>query len=189
MFFFNRSETYGVLAYVTSGHVLFIEARSRTPVAFVDVGEQAHAAFPAANEQYVIVANQNGKKVHRILTDYSNGIFAADNAATLDLATGTTPNGVPKEDALIRLTMLRFVSTWIPAASLPLSHFVVAASSSLTSRRRRCGLSRNTTRMWSIQMDASASKRQENYTSIQGAVQPQIHTNWTCTLSARVVLS
>lgn len=102
MFFFNQSETYGVLAYVTTGHVLFIDARTRAPVAFIDVGEQAHAAFPAANEEYVIVANQNGKKVHRILTDYENGIFAHDVAATLDLASGTTPNGLPKQDPLIR---------------------------------------------------------------------------------------
>ncbi len=98
MFFFNRSETYGVLAYVASGHVLFIESKTRTPVAFIDVGEQAHAAFPAANEDYVIVANQNGKKVHRILTDYANGIFAFDPAATLDLVAGLTPNGLPKQD-------------------------------------------------------------------------------------------
>ena len=102
MFFFNRSETYGVLAYVTTGHVLFIHAETRTPVAFIDVGQQAHAAFPAANEEYVIVANQNGKKVHRILTDYANGNFVHDTGATLDLAVGLTPNGLPKEDPLLR---------------------------------------------------------------------------------------
>lgn len=102
MFFFNRSETYGVLAYVASGHVLFIEAATRRPVAFVDVGEQAHAAFPAANEEYVIVANQNGKKVHRILTDYPNAVFVHDTEATLDLASGLTPNGLPKQDAVLR---------------------------------------------------------------------------------------
>lgn len=102
MFFFNRSETYGVLAYVSTGHVLFIEAKTRTPVAFVDVGEQAHAAFPAANEKYVIVANQNGKKVHRIWTDYEQGIFLHDPAATLDLVAGVTPNGFPKQDPVLR---------------------------------------------------------------------------------------
>lgn len=102
MFFFNRSQTYGVLAYVTTGHVLFIEAKTRKAVAFIDVGEQAHAAFPAANEKYVIVANQNGKKVHRIWTDYEQGIFLHDPAATLDLASGLTPNGLPKQDPLLR---------------------------------------------------------------------------------------
>jgi DNA-binding beta-propeller fold protein YncE len=102
MFFFNRSETYGVLAYVATGHVLFIEAKTRKPTAFVDVGEQAHAAYPAANEKYVIVANQNGKKVHRIWTDYEQGIFLHDTEATLDLATGVTPNGLPKQDPVLR---------------------------------------------------------------------------------------
>lgn len=102
MFFFNRSETYGVLAYVASGHVLFIEAATRTPVAFIDVGLQAHAAFPAANEAYVIVANQNGKTVHRILTDYAERNFTLDPSATLDLVAGLTPNGLPKEDPILR---------------------------------------------------------------------------------------
>jgi hypothetical protein len=102
MFFFNQSETYGVMAYVATGHVLFIEAKTRTPVAFVDVGEQAHAAYPAANERYVIVANQNGKKVHRIFTDYANKVFVHDQAATIDLASGSTPNGAPKQDPLLR---------------------------------------------------------------------------------------
>jgi DNA-binding beta-propeller fold protein YncE len=102
MFFFNQSQTYGVLAYVATGHVLFIEARTRKPVAFVDVGEQAHAAYPAANEKYVIVANQNGKKVHRIWTDYEQGIFLHDPAGTLDLVAGVTPNGLPKQDPVLR---------------------------------------------------------------------------------------
>ena len=102
MFFFNRTETYGVLAYVTTGHVLFIEARTRRPVAFIDVGEQAHAAYPAANEKYVIVANQNGKKIHRIWTDYEQEIFLHDTQATLDLANGVTPNGLPKQDPVLR---------------------------------------------------------------------------------------
>jgi hypothetical protein len=102
MFFFNRTETYGVLAYVATGHVLFIEARTRRPVAFIDVGEQAHAAYPAANEKYVIVANQNGKKIHRIWTDYEQEIFLHDPQATLDLANGVTPNGLPKQDPVLR---------------------------------------------------------------------------------------
>ena len=102
MFFFNRSETFGVLSYVSTGHVLFIEAKTRKPIAFVDVGEQAHAAYPAANEKYVIVANQNGKKVHRIWTDYEQGIFLHDTAATLDLVSGMTPNGLPKQDPVLR---------------------------------------------------------------------------------------
>jgi hypothetical protein len=102
MFFFNRSETYGVLAYVASGHVAFIESKTRQATAFVDVGEQAHAAYPAANEKYVIVANQNGKKVHRIWTDYEQGIFLHDVGATLDLAAGVTPNGLPKQDPVLR---------------------------------------------------------------------------------------
>jgi DNA-binding beta-propeller fold protein YncE len=99
---FDPSHRYAILAYVATGHVLFIEAASRTPVACVDVGIQAHAAFPAPDGSYVVVANQNGKKLQRISTDFATATFALDAAAELDLAAGTTPSGAPREDAVLR---------------------------------------------------------------------------------------
>lgn len=108
---FNATHTHAILAFVASGHVVFIEAATRTPTKCLrmSVGaggaRQAHAAFPAPNDRYVIVANQNGKLLERIDTDADNdGIpyesasdIAHDTAATLNLATCTTPNGVACE--------------------------------------------------------------------------------------------
>lgn len=37
-----------------------------------DVGTQAHAAVPAPDETYILVANHNGQLLQRINTDYSN---------------------------------------------------------------------------------------------------------------------
>ena len=75
---------------------------SRTPVACIDVGEQAHAAYPSPDEAYVIVANQNGKLLQRIRTDYKAGTFIREDEATLNLATCTTPSGVACEDPTLR---------------------------------------------------------------------------------------
>jgi hypothetical protein len=66
---------------------------------------QAHAAFPAPNNAYVLVANQGGKLLERINTDANNNgrpyenanDIVLDTAATLNLATCITPNGVPCE--------------------------------------------------------------------------------------------
>ncbi len=102
MVFFNRSRTHAVLANVVSGHVVFFDAASREPVGCVDVGLQAHAAVPSPDEKYVLVANQNGKLLQRIETDYENNVFTLQNAATLDLANGTTPSGAPKQDPALR---------------------------------------------------------------------------------------
>ena len=99
---FNASQTHAIVSFVASGHVLIFEAATRTPVFVVDVGAQAHAALPSPDESYILVANQNGKLVHRINTDYPHNAFALDAAATLDLATGTTPSGALKQDAALR---------------------------------------------------------------------------------------
>lgn len=88
MMMFNASHSHAILAYVASGHVMFIDAATRTPVGVIDVGIQAHAAFPSPDNSYVIVANQNGKLLHRIFTDYSTNTFTLDpvplNLATLE---------------------------------------------------------------------------------------------------------
>jgi DNA-binding beta-propeller fold protein YncE len=102
MVLFNRSRTHAVLANVASGHVVFFDADERKPVGCVDVGVQAHAAVPSPDERYVLVANQNGKLLQRIRTDYRRNVFALENEATIDLASGTTPSGAPMQDPALR---------------------------------------------------------------------------------------
>lgn len=99
---FDPSHRYAIVAYVATGHVLFIEAATRQPVACIDVGAQAHAAFPAPDGSYVVVANQNGKLLQRIETDFTTGTFTLDAAATLDLANGLTPSGALRQDPALR---------------------------------------------------------------------------------------
>jgi len=102
MLFFNDDHTHAIISFVATGHVLFLDAASRTPIGVVDVGAQAHAAVPSPDGSFVIVADQNGKKLHRIMTNYSTNTFTLDAAATIDLAGCTTPNGLPCQDAAIR---------------------------------------------------------------------------------------
>ncbi|HEX7165833.1 MAG TPA: hypothetical protein VF230_02520 [Acidimicrobiales bacterium] len=102
MLLFSPRHSHAVLSFVASGHVVFFDARSRAPVECIDVGAQAHAAVASPDGSYVIVADQNGKRVHRIATDYSAGRFTLEPAATLDLASGTTPSGAPRQDPLLR---------------------------------------------------------------------------------------
>jgi DNA-binding beta-propeller fold protein YncE len=82
--------------------VLFLDAASRAPLACIDAGVQAHVAVPTPDESAVIVANQNGKLLQRISTDYATNTFTLDPAATIDLATCTTPSGAPCQAAGIR---------------------------------------------------------------------------------------
>jgi DNA-binding beta-propeller fold protein YncE len=102
MLMFSPARSHAVLAFVVSGHVLFIDAETRTPVACVDVGAQAHAAMPSPDGRYVIVANQNGKLLQRIATDWVTNTFTLESAATIDLATCTTPSGAPCQDPALR---------------------------------------------------------------------------------------
>ena len=108
MIFFNAEQSHAVLSFVASGHVVFFNAASREPVACLraSVGaggaRQAHAAFPAPDDGSVLVANQNGKLLERILTDYETETFVLDTAGTLNLATCTTPNGVACQHSTLR---------------------------------------------------------------------------------------
>ena len=102
MFFFNGAGSHAVIAFVTSGHVLFMDTETRAAVKCIDVGVQAHAAVPSNDQTFIVVANQNGRLLHRINTDYNTNTFTLDNAATLDLATCTTPNGAPCQDPVLR---------------------------------------------------------------------------------------
>jgi hypothetical protein len=97
-----------VLAFVASGHVVIYDAATRTPLSCLrtSVGaggaRQAHAAFPSDDDTYILVANQNGKLLERIDTDYTTNTFTLNLSATLNLATCTTPNGIACQAAGIR---------------------------------------------------------------------------------------
>lgn len=100
MVLFNREHTHATLAFVASGHVVVFDAVARTPLECLRTteapsGRQAHAAFPAPDGSYVLVANQNGKRLERIDTNFKTNTFRHNPAATLDLATCTTPSGAP----------------------------------------------------------------------------------------------
>jgi hypothetical protein len=96
------SGTHAVIAYVASGHVAFLDASRREPVGCIDVGAQAHAAWPTPDQRHLIVANQNGKLLQRIATDYAADSFTLEGAATLDLANCTTPSGAACQDPVLR---------------------------------------------------------------------------------------
>jgi DNA-binding beta-propeller fold protein YncE len=98
---FNSTRSHAIISFVASGHVLFMDSATRTPLAVIDVGVQAHAAIPAPDDSYVIVANQNGKLLQRIWTDYATNTFTLD-PVPLDLASGTTPSGAPRQDPILR---------------------------------------------------------------------------------------
>lgn len=108
MVFFNATQSHAILAFVASGHVVFFNAEARTAVACVRTSpgsggaRQAHAAFPAPDDSVVLVANQNGKLVERIATNYAAESFVLEPAATLDLAGCTTPNGFACQDPVLR---------------------------------------------------------------------------------------
>lgn len=97
----NASQTHAVVSFVASGHVLFLDAETRTPVDCIrtSVGaggsRQVHFAVPSPDETYVAVANQNGKLFERIDANFATNTFVLNPAATINLATCTTPNGIP----------------------------------------------------------------------------------------------
>jgi YVTN family beta-propeller protein len=104
----NASNTHAIVSFVVSGHVLFMDARTRQPITCIrtSIGStgvrQVHQSYPSPDETYVAVANQNGKLYERINTNYETNTFVLDHAARLDLATCTTPNGFPCQDVDIR---------------------------------------------------------------------------------------
>lgn len=110
LMFNHHDKSQAIISFVGSGHVLFMDAATRSAITCIDVGVQAHAAVPSPDDGYVIVADQNGKKLHRIDPDVDGdgesyegpADIALDPAATLDLATCTTPNGTPCQDTTLR---------------------------------------------------------------------------------------
>lgn len=105
---FNSRHSHAVLTFVASGHVVIFNAATRAPVACVRTSagaggaRQAHAASPAPDDSYILVANQNGKLLERINANFATDTFTLDSLATINLATCTTPNGLACEDALRR---------------------------------------------------------------------------------------
>jgi DNA-binding beta-propeller fold protein YncE len=104
----NPAQTHAVISFVATGHVLFMDAAAREPVACfrMSIGaggvRQAHMSTPSPDGTYVTVANQNGKLFERILTDYETNTFVHDVGGTLNLATCVTPNGIPCEAPGVR---------------------------------------------------------------------------------------
>jgi hypothetical protein len=108
MLFFNSTHTHGVLSFVVSGHVVIFDGATRAPKSCIRMSpgaggaRQAHAAFLTPDDRHILVANQNGKLLERIDTDYATNSYVHATAATLDLANCTTPNGFACEDPVLR---------------------------------------------------------------------------------------
>lgn len=111
MLYFSATASHAILSFVASGHVVFFDAATREPVGCVRTeagaggARQAHAAVPTPDDAFVLVANQNGKKLERIATDYATNTFTQEPGATLDLTAGTAPSGQPLQtpgDPLVR---------------------------------------------------------------------------------------
>jgi len=104
----NPSQTHAIISFVATGHVLIMDARTRTPIDCIRTSpgaggaRQVHFAIPSPDETYLAVANQNGKLFERIDTDYATNTFVLNSAAMIDLATCVTPNGVACQDATVR---------------------------------------------------------------------------------------
>jgi hypothetical protein len=108
MLLFNTEQSHAVVSFVASGHVVIFDAESRAPLTCLQttIGStgtrQAHAAFPSPDGSYILVANQNGKRLERIDTNFATNTFVHNAEATLDLATCTTPGGHPCEHPDLR---------------------------------------------------------------------------------------
>jgi hypothetical protein len=104
----NPSQTHMIISFVASGHVLFMDAAKREPVECIRMSagdggaRQVHMATPSADETYVSAANQNGKLLERINTDYPNNRFSLDTSAGINLTTCRTPNDLPCQDPNLR---------------------------------------------------------------------------------------
>lgn len=108
MVLFNSTGTRAVLAFVASGHVAIIDTETREPVSVMQMSvgaggvRQAHAAFPAPDDSYILVANQNGKLLERIDSNFETDEYTLNRDATLDLAGCLTPNDLECEQEELR---------------------------------------------------------------------------------------
>lgn len=77
MLFFNKDQDHAILSFL-SGHVLFMDAKTRKPEACLSMGKNVHAAWPTPNQKMAIAANIIEKKFVRIWTDYAAHAFSFD---------------------------------------------------------------------------------------------------------------
>ena len=77
MLFFNRDQDHAIVSFL-SGHVLFLDAKTRKPDACLSMGKNVHAAWPTPDQKMAIAANIAEKKFIRIWTDYAGHKFAFD---------------------------------------------------------------------------------------------------------------
>ena len=77
MLFFNKDQDHAILSFL-SGHVLFMDAKTRKPEACLSMGKNVHAAWPTPNQKMAIAANIIEKKFVRIWTDYAAHTFSFD---------------------------------------------------------------------------------------------------------------
>lgn len=82
---FSGKKTHALISNVASGHVYFMRASDRKIVQSIDVGEQAHWAAASPDDKIVLVANQNGKKLARIMADFEREQFTYSQTDDLDL--------------------------------------------------------------------------------------------------------
>lgn len=113
MLMFNQAETHALLAFVASGHVVIFNAQTRQPVACLrtelgaGAARQAHQVIATGDDQFLLVTNQNGKKLERIRTDYANNVFIQEPGATLNLATAQRRTDCPARIQYYVLTTRR----------------------------------------------------------------------------------
>ncbi|WP_345400293.1 hypothetical protein [Nonomuraea salmonea] len=178
MLVFSRRDTHAALAFVASGHVVVFDAPARRPLACfaTETGaggaRQAHALWPTGDDRHLIIANQNGKKLERIRTDYATNTFTQEPAATLDLAGCTTPSGAPARPLGCARTTRRSARS-SPRTTGPCSSACAAvACSSWTGAVRRWRSPGSTTPR-TCPPTAAASPRRTGGCSATGAAAPR----------------
>ncbi|MGH2400887.1 MAG: YncE family protein, partial [bacterium] len=94
MIAFTSDYRHAIISNVASGHVYVMRTTDRRIIASVDVGEQAHHGEPSADGQWILVANQNGKRFARIRADFAAERFTYNRADDLNLSALENP-GTP----------------------------------------------------------------------------------------------
>jgi DNA-binding beta-propeller fold protein YncE len=94
MIAFTSDYAHAIISNVASGHVYVMRTSDRRIIASIDVGEQAHHAEPSPDSQWILVANQNGKRFARIRADFAAGRFAYNRTDDVNLGAMESP-GTP----------------------------------------------------------------------------------------------
>ena len=77
MLFFTQDRSHAIVSFL-SGHVLFMDAATKKPEAFLNMGKNVHAAWPTPDQKMALAANMAEKKLIRIWTDYQAHKFTFD---------------------------------------------------------------------------------------------------------------